>query len=404
MILPKHVWEGQDPFTFTFYDTAKGWPIGTGPYKLTSAAPTQFVWDRDDNWWGAKTGFHALPEPKRLIWIIAPSETIKAQLMEQHKLDSAMNIPLGAFQAVQAANPNAIAWHKDLPYAWADPCPRELSLNTTVAPWTDPNMRKAISLLIDRNKDIQIAYQGTTTASQTMFVQYGGMAPYITAIVNAGYGISPTADVAGGQKLIEAAGYAKNSDGIYAKNGKTLALNIQTSTDTVEYALSTNEIVEQLRSAGIDATAQPLTGSTFDDNRHLGNYDAGWTLDTCGSVNEPWVSMDTLNPNWLQPIGTRANHDLQRWSGDGATAYGKIVDQIGSLPLGDPQIPGLVVQAYKYVYNETPVIPLVQAEKLVPFDTTYWTNWPTAENNYNHPATWWNSTHQIILNLHKAGS
>ena len=79
-ILPKHVWEGQDPFTFTFYDADKGWPIGTGPYKLTSAAPTQFVWDRDDNWWGAKTGFHALPEPKRLIWVVAASEDQKALL------------------------------------------------------------------------------------------------------------------------------------------------------------------------------------------------------------------------------------------------------------------------------------------------------------------------------------
>jgi peptide/nickel transport system substrate-binding protein len=81
-ILPKHVWEGQDPTTFTFYDPAKGWPIGTGPYKLTSAAPTQFVWDRDDNWWGAKTGFHALPEPKRLIWVIAPSEDQKAAAVD----------------------------------------------------------------------------------------------------------------------------------------------------------------------------------------------------------------------------------------------------------------------------------------------------------------------------------
>ena len=52
---PKHVWEGQDPTTFTFYDTAKGWPIGTGPYKLTSASPEQFVWDEDPNWWGAAT-------------------------------------------------------------------------------------------------------------------------------------------------------------------------------------------------------------------------------------------------------------------------------------------------------------------------------------------------------------
>ncbi|MEO8395871.1 MAG: ABC transporter substrate-binding protein, partial [Chloroflexota bacterium] len=376
-ILPKHVWEGQDPFTFTFYDADKGWPIGTGPYKLTSAAPTQFVWDRDDNWWGAKTGFHALPEPKRLIWVVAPSEDQKALLLSTHQLDSAMNITLGAFEAVQAKNPNVIAWHKDLPYAWADPCPRELSLNTTVAPWSDPNMRKAISLIIDRNKNIEIAYEGTTTASQTMFVQYGGMAPYIQAIVNAGYGISPTADVAGGQALIEAAGYAKNADGMYAKDGANLALNIQVGNDTIEYVRSTNVIVEELRAAGIDATSQPLTGNTTGDNRANGNYDAAWTWDTCGSVNEPWVSMDTLNSRWAVAVGTRANHNQQRWNTDGAVAYSAIVDQIGSLPLGDPQIPDLVVKAYKYIYDETPVIPLVQAEKLVPFDTTYWTNWPT---------------------------
>jgi len=402
-IKPKHIWEGKDPATFTFYDEAKGWPIGTGPYKLTSAAPTQFVWDRDDNWWGAKTGFHALPEPKRLIWVVAASEDQKALLLSTHQLDSSMNISLGAFEAVQAKNPNVIAWHKDLPYAWADPCPRELNVNTAVAPWSDANLRKALSLIIDRNKNVEIAYEGTTTPSQTMFVQYGGMAPYITAIVNAGYGISPTADVAGGQALIEAAGYAKNGDGMYAKDGKVLALNIQVSTDTVEYARSTNVIVEELRAAGIDATSQPLTGSTSTDNTNNGNFDASWGLQSCGSVNEPWVSMDTLNTSWAVPIGQKANHNQVRWNTDGAKAYSALVDQIGSLPLGDPQIPGLVAQAYKYVYDETPVIPLVQAEKLVPFDTTYWTNWPTADNNYNHPATWWNSTHQIILNLHKAG-
>jgi peptide/nickel transport system substrate-binding protein len=404
IILPKHVWEGQDPFTFTFYDEAKGWPIGTGPYKLTSADPTQFVWDRDDNWWGAKVGFHDLPEPLRLIWIVAPSEDQKALLMSSHQLDSAMNLTLGAFQAIQAQNPNVEAWHAGTPYAWADPCPRELALNTQVAPWDDPNMRKAVSLIIDRNRDINIAYEGTTIPSRSMFVEYGGMDPYINAIVDAGYGINPDGDVAGGQALIEAAGYSMNGNGLYEKDGQVLSLNIQVPNDTAEYTRSNNDIVEQLRNAGIDATSQPLTGSTINDNRANGNFDAAWTWDTCGSVNEPWVSMDTLNISWYKDIGDRANHNNQRWNTEGAAAYSAIVDQIGSLPLGDPQIVDLVVQAYKYIYDETPVIPLVQAEKLVPFDTTYWTNWPTAENNYNHPATWWNSTHQIILNLHKAGS
>ena len=39
---------------------------------------------------------------------------------------------------------------------------------------------------------------------------------------------------------------------------------------------------------------------------------------------------------------------------------------------------------------------------LLPFNTTYWTGWPTAENYYNHPSHWRNATHQIIHQLTKA--
>ncbi|MCC6891371.1 MAG: ABC transporter substrate-binding protein [Anaerolineae bacterium] len=403
-ILPKHVFEGQDPFTFTNYDPEKGWPLGTGPYKLVSASPTNFVWDRDDNWWGAATGWHALPEPLRVIFAITGSEENKALLMSDSQLDSSMNITLGAFEAIQARNPNVIAWTDSLPYAWADPCPREISFNTEVAPWDDANLRKAISLIINRNQIVEVAYEGTTTPSKTLFVQYGGMAPYIDAIVAAGMGANPDGDVPAAQALIEAAGYAKNGDGIYEKDGATLAAPIEVNQNSIEYVRTVNVVVEQLRAAGVDATAQPLTETTANDNRGFGNFGIAYNWDNCGSVNEPWNSMNRLNTSFYVPIGDRASGNNPRWNTEGAKAYSAIVDQIGVLPLGDPQIQPLVLEAYKYIFDETPFIPLVQASKLVPFDTTYWTGWPTQTNNYNHPATWWNSTHQIILNLHKAGS
>jgi peptide/nickel transport system substrate-binding protein len=406
VILPEHVWAGQDPFTFTNYDPEQGWPLGTGPYTLTSASPTEFIWDRNDNWWGAATGFHELPVPLRLIWQITGSEENKALLMSNGQLDSAMNITPGAFEAILARNPNAIAWYADLPYAWADPCPRQLSFNTTVAPWDDPNMRKAVSLIIDRNQIINVAYEGTSTPSSTMFVQYGGMAPFIDAIVEAGMGISPTADVAAGQALIEGAGWAMGSSGFYEKDGQVLAADILVNNSTAEYTRTVDVLVEQLRAAGIDATSQPLTGATLDDSLNNGNFVAAYNWDSCGSVNEPWNSMNRFTTHFVVPVGERSpgSNNYVRWNTEGTAAYTEIVDQIGQLPLGDPQIVDMVVEAYQYIYDELPFIPLVQASKLVPFDTTYWVGWPTAENNYNHPATWWNSTHQIILNLQKAGS
>ena len=38
----------------------------------------------------------------------------------------------------------------------------------------------------------------------------------------------------------------------------------------------------------------------------------------------------------------------------------------------------------------------------LPFNTTYWTGWPTANDPYTQPSHWWNSTHQMIHALEKA--
>ena len=67
-IVPEHIFKGQpDLKTFTNHDISKGWPVVTGPWKLVFSSPTQKIWDRRDDWWGAKTGFHPLPAVKRVI-------------------------------------------------------------------------------------------------------------------------------------------------------------------------------------------------------------------------------------------------------------------------------------------------------------------------------------------------
>ena len=55
--------------------------------------------------------------------------------------------------------------------------------------------------------------------------------------------------------------------------------------------------------------------------------------------------------------------------------------------------------ALNIYYDELPTTPVAQASKLIPFNTTYWTNWPTAANNYLHATTWWQSTHKILTEI-----
>ena len=101
------------------------------------------------------------------------------------------------------------------------------------------------------------------------------------------------------------------------------------------------------------------------------------------------------------PIGT----NYVRLGGANADRYCQIVAEIGVIPLGAPQIRPMVAEAMQLFMADQVVIPITEARKLVPFVTTYWDyweGWPTAENNYFHPPTWWMSTHQIIQRLRTA--
>ncbi|NDJ62478.1 MAG: ABC transporter substrate-binding protein [Chloroflexi bacterium] len=405
LIMPEHIWAGQDALTFTFFDEEQGWPIGTGPYTLTRTATTRFVWDRDDSWWGAETGFLDLPEPLRLIWLSTTTEDTRVQLISNDEVDIANSVSLIAFETIQERNPNVSAWESDLPYAWADPCPRQLDINTTVAPWDNPNMRRALSLIVDREEIIDFAYEGTTQPSRSMFVEYGAMDPYIDAIVEAGFGLPLNADVEAAQALIEGEGWTLNGD-FYERDGERLTLNVLVNNASTEYTNTVDVVVEQFIDAGIDAAARPVDNSTFwGSAAPTGDYEVTYGWLSCASVNEPWASMNRYTSRFVAPVGEPAPgiNNTGRWDTEGTAAYTAIVEEIGTLPLGDPQIVDLVVEAYALIDAETPIIPLVQATKLLPFTTTFWTGWPTTENNFNHPAFWWNSAHQIIHNIERAG-
>ncbi|WP_424969830.1 ABC transporter substrate-binding protein [Dinoroseobacter sp. S76] len=400
LIMPEHVWNGQDPATFAFFP-----PIGTGPYTYTSSATNRAIWDRNDDWWGAKSGFMDLPEPQRLIWLETGGEESRAQLMATNQLDASQNVSVGTFEAIKFQNPAVIAWYPDYPYAAADPCARQLEINTTIAPWDNANMRKAVAMIIDRNQIVNVAAEGATVASETMFAQYGSMAPFIDAVKAAGFGLSDAPDLDAAAALIEGEGWAKNGDGLYEKDGEVLSVDIHVNSASTEYTRTIDVIAEQLTRAGIQAKSVPVENGVFwGEVLPFGGFEMSYSWLSCGSVNEPWASMGRYTVKDVVPVGERSPgfNNTSRWDGPGAEAYSALVDKIGGLPLGDPEVPTLVAEAYQYLDAEVPFIPLVQSAKLLPMNTTYWTGWPTSENYYNHPFFWWNHTHQIIHNLEKA--
>lgn len=400
LVMPEHIWStADDPATFAFFP-----PIGTGPYTYAWGATNRMIWSRDDDWWGAKSGFQTLPEPERLIWVETGGEESRAQLLATNQIDASLNVSIGTFEALQALNSEVIAWYPDYPFAWPDPCARQIEINTTVAPWDDPAMRAAVADIIDRNQIVDIVYEGTTVPSRTMFVEYGAMEPFIDAVEDAGYGLSASADPDAAKAAIEAAGYTPGADGIYEKDGDDLAIDVHVNSASTEYTRAVDIIVEQLNRAGISAKSVPVENGVFwGEVLPLGSYEMSYSWLSCGSVNEPWTSMARYTTASVVPVGEASPgfNNTGRWDSDAAAAYTDIVDRMGGFASDDSELPGMVADAYRHLDAETPFIPLVQAVKLLPLNTTYWTGWPTADDPYNHPAFWWGHTHQIIHNLKK---
>lgn len=401
-IVPEHIWRGQDPLTFKNYDPAREWPVFTGPYKLKSFSETEFLYVRDDNWWGAREGWKPLPRPEKLVWVWYGPEETRTAAMADGELDSLCDISLGAFQALGYRNDSVFAWSNDPPYAWVDPCARTLEFNHTRPPWNDKDMRWAVNYAIDRDVIVAVAYEGTTLPAQTVFPAYAPLNRYVELLGERGiYDEFPLMkhDPARAKEIIESKGYRLNSNGYYEKDGEVLSMVITTHESYIEKQRIAQVLVEQFQAIGINATHRNEAGGTWFDNYQYGNFEAmmGWMA--CGSVNEPWSTLDTFNSKWIVPVGERAQYNGWRWENE---AFSAVVDEMGLLPLDDPRIDELFLAAMEIWLDELPIIPVTQAKKLLPFDETYWTGWPRSSDRYMHPCTWWQSTHTMIHNIEPA--
>ena len=410
-ILPEHIWKDKDPLTFTNYNPEKGWPVFTGPYKLASISSARFVYTRDDNWWGAEAGFRELPEPKQLIWAAYGSEETRVSAMVNHDMDTLTDVKLDTFSNLRMRNSNVVSHYEELPFAWLDVCPLTLELNSDVDPWDDKELRWALNYAIDRNEVISQALDGTSIAAYSIFPPYSAGKRVEALVENAGlfskYPIREfNPELA--REIIESRGYSLDEAGeFYQKDGKTLSIHIDTSAANVQRQEVVREIVEQLRSVSINATIGAIDMNSFESRFIDGSFQARLSGQSCVSSIDPWSFLHGFNISHYKPIGEKAGphrgtaYNGWRWRN---TEFSSIVDEMGKLSTADgARADTLLVEAMDIWMGELPIIPITHMKKLALFDTSYWTNWPTAKNAYIQPAQTWQSAHVIIHNLKQSG-
>jgi peptide/nickel transport system substrate-binding protein len=389
-ILPQHIWEGQDPLTFR-----NSPPIGTGPYTLANATETAMTYQRNDDWWGNEV-FGRLPAPQTVNFQYLGPETNVALALSANDLDSP-NIgilSLGSFLEVQRRNPNVQAWAGDLPYAWLDPCPRGLMVQNATPPWDNPQLRWALSYSIDRQAVVNLAYEGTTLPSWGHWPYYDGLQPYFDAVEDLLEEYPTTQfDLARAEEILTEEGYSRNAAGRWANGDGVLSVDFLVNADSPEQMRNATVVADQLDAAGFEVVLQPLSGGVLSDSILRGQYTLAQNAFCPGYIFD---NLELFHSKFYVPLGEPAPWFERNSFRYENPEFDAIVDQMAVLPPDDEENIELFRDAVEILLRDLPVIPFVQAPALVPFNETYWTGWPNAEDPWNMPVSWW-ATFNLVL-------
>ncbi len=395
MVVPQHIWEGQDAKTFSNLDIEQGWPVGTGPYRLVRTGEDSVVFDRRDSWWAVDAGLvERLPAPERIVYVPATVEAMP-QLYISNSLDMGRSLPIGAWEAARLQNPALITWNAEGP-VWGAPdaCVYRLTFNNQHPPFDDPEIRWAVNHAIDRDEIVALAYEGSTTPAVVPLSSFTGVQAYIEplqSMIDAS-GVA-TYDPARTAAILEGKGYTRNDAGRWTDgDGNTLQLNIQMEAGNPAGPV----LAQQLQEAGFDVTTEALQGAAFTGNAAAGTFDLHLWVH-CGSTYDPYLTFQNYHSKFAVPEGESVAN-VRAYTRYANPELDALLDQMEtSVPSpSDPEYMELVSQALQIYLQDLPDITLAEELQVIPFSTQYWTGWPTAANPYNHPFPPWDG---FLLNI-----
>ncbi|WP_168734882.1 ABC transporter substrate-binding protein [Deinococcus sp. KSM4-11] len=225
-------------------------PVGSGPFKVQSFTPNQtLTLTRNDSYW-------IPPKLKQVQFIYLPDPTVATLAVQSGRVDVVPYL-LDVDSATQLANQRSV---KLVQGAGSY---RGLGFNVKTAPFDDPNVRKAISMAID----IDSAYKAVLGPHAIR--AYGQVPPWVP------FGYDPTLknlwsyNPAGAAALLTKAGYTKNDQGQYAKDGKPLTISLKTIAGSQVRVLTI--LATQLKAFGIDTSLQQQDVSVWADDLLKGN-------------------------------------------------------------------------------------------------------------------------------------
>lgn len=392
--VPQHIFQDVEEVQgFGFWDVEKGWPVVTGPFNCVAWTPQQQVMDRRDDWWAAKIGFAELPQIERVIAIPVAGEERMSQMMINNEIDSSLDLRATTISQVVAQNP-AVITHtgREKPYGYIDWWPTSMWFNHADGPFTDANVRWAVSYSIDREQMLDIALEGSGILTQLPFPYYAPLMPYIEAAAplleqynTNEFNLEKAAE------RMAASGYEKDGDGFWVKDGERVQASMTGWTIFNDIG---PVIAEQLRRAGFEAEySTPADNGT----RISDGTQKIWLNGHGGSIADPFDTLQMYHSRYFAPVGEPTSYNSRYQN----TEYDALIDEMAKLQPSpdDPVYMDLYLKAVEIYLRDLIDAPIQQWLHRIPMNTTYWTNWPTEDNNYVNGAFWHETVGLVFNNL-----
>lgn len=130
--------------------------MGTGPYRVTEYAPdSQVVFEASDEWRGEA------PAAKKITIKFIPDENTRLLAAQSGEVDMAFNVPLPQAQQWEDVEDMRVEFANDLSYVG-------LNFDTRVAPFDDPQVRKAVAHAVNRNAIVERLLHGHAESATAM--------------------------------------------------------------------------------------------------------------------------------------------------------------------------------------------------------------------------------------------
>jgi peptide/nickel transport system substrate-binding protein len=260
MIIPKHLFENfRGAKSREAPNNLK--PIGTGPYKFVDFKPGDMVRGT------INTDYHEPNKPYfDSIEMKGGGDAVSAAraVLQTGEFDYAWNLQVedeilkrmeaggkGRVEITPGANIEHIQVNTTDP--WKEVDGERSSIKTAHPLFSDPAVRQALALLVDR-KSVQDYIYGRTGIATGNFLN--NPQRYVSNNTHWEFSIDKA------NRLLDAAGWKRGADGVRAKDGKTLKLVYQTSINAPRQ--KNQAIVKQAcQKAGIEVELKSVTASVF---------------------------------------------------------------------------------------------------------------------------------------------